>query len=438
MSGFVTFNGSQKSYTLDSPEFNEVFGPLASSGLRLRHNEQQVYRMVSYVYAGVHRRANVVSGYPVRILRNGRDISDSPAVKTFKSIYRRVMYQTEMSLCVFGRAYWLEQVNQAISFPYWASPTTIYPIKDPSTGKIERFDRYEAGQVAHLYEGHGDIVPIFLPSLTEENWYGISPVQSALASGNVLLDLDVFSSLFFSRGAIKFTLLRVSGNPDRNKLSKLESWWKAIASGVQRAFETVLLRENVEPMVIGDGLKDIDTQKLVIPRREDICVSLGVPRSLVDPSAANFATAQQDHLTFYEQTVTPQLELILDHVNPKFFAPRGFTIEPDHNKIEAYQRKQLELTESVANLYERDMLTLDECRSILGMDPVDGGDLYYSERKRELSPPPPVDIGSFDGGEGTAQMAPVPPDGADEAEDQFKSATATIKARLLKKIEETP
>lgn len=383
----VSSDGSQKSYSLDDHGFKDVFDTMNSSGLRLRHNEQDIYRLVSYVYSGVHRRSNTISTYPVRIKRNGRDMTDSPALQTFRSVYKKVMYQTEMSLCTFGRAYWLEQSNGALTFPYWASPVTVLPIQDPSTGKIYRFDRYEGGTVVHL--SPEEITPIFLPSLTEEDWYGVSPVQNAMAAGNVLLDIDVFSSLFFNRGAIKFTLLRVSGNPDKQKLSKLESWWKSIASGVQRAFETVLLRDNVEPMVIGDGLKDIDTEKVMLPRREDICVALGVPRSLVDPSAANFATAQQDHLNFYEQTITPQLELILDTVNPAFFEPLGFLIEPDHGKLEAYQRKQLEITDTVIKLYEADLIKFNECRAMLDLDEEEGGDLYASERKREMAPPPP-------------------------------------------------
>jgi phage portal protein BeeE len=185
----------------------------------------------------------------------------------------------------------------------------------------------------------------------------------------VLHHLDRFTEGFFQRGAIKATLLSVEGNPSRDELDRLQSWWKRMAAGVQRAWDSIAIRSSVKPVVIGDGLKDTVNEELTRQRREDVCAALGVPHSLMSADAASYATSQQDTLNFYQQTVVPESLLIEEAMNEQLMEAEGLRWQFQPEKLEVFQAAEMQKATAVAQMVGEPIMSVNEGRALMGLPP---------------------------------------------------------------------
>jgi hypothetical protein len=275
-----------------------------------------MYNLVPYVYRAVDIRAKAVASVPWHLTdSNGIELSDHPLLHNM----RTRLLLTESALCLYGCAYWLFEGDTL----RWALPSSITPRYDSRDGLVG-FDRswtQGGGKAQRL--APDELVYFWLPNLSAELGPGVPPANRALAAARVLYHLDRFADQFFQRGAIKATLLSVEGNPPRQELDRLESWWRRLVSGVRNAWRSVAIRSTVKPITIGEGLSELENNALVQQRREDICAAFGVPHSLLSADAANYATSENDRTTFLQQTVKPSCLLIEEVLNGQVFGPLG-------------------------------------------------------------------------------------------------------------------
>jgi hypothetical protein len=178
-------------------------------------------------------------------------------------------------------------------------------------------------------------------------------------------------------------LLSVEGNPSRAELDRLEQWWKRLATGVRRAWESIAIRSTVKPVVIGDGLKDTVDEVLTRQRREDVCAALGVPHSLISADAANYATSQQDTLNFYQQTVVPQSLLIEEALNEQLMEPEGLRWQFQPERLEVFQAAEMQKAAAVAKLVGAPIMTVNEGRAWMGLPPLEDAEDAGQTRRSE-------------------------------------------------------
>ena len=125
------------------------------------------------------------------------------------------------------------------------------------------------------------------------------PGRAAANSCGVLLNIDLFAEGFFERGAIKAMLLTVKGMPAEAERSKLEEWWRSVVAGIKNAFGAkVINAEAVTPVVIGEGMKELENVTIGQEKREDIAIALGIPMSILFADAANYACLPADQLVY--------------------------------------------------------------------------------------------------------------------------------------------
>jgi hypothetical protein len=126
----------------------------------------------------------------------------------------------------------------------------------------------------------------------------------------------------------------------------------------------------MQPVVIGEGIKELADETLTTHQREDISAALGVPHSLMSADAANYATSQQDTLNFYQTTVIPQALLIQETVNQQFFKRIGLELKFKPEMMEVFQRNEVEKAQSVVPLVQSGIFQVDEARAQFGYDPL--------------------------------------------------------------------
>lgn len=328
------------------------------------------YAQVPWLYRAVDLRAKAVAKVPLALYKgNGKtDVSTRDQYAPIVTLLRTLFYQSEASLCLYARNYWIIERNAAglNPTPRWLLPTTIEPQYSVQAG-LTGWKRHINGK--HTTIPLDQLIYHWMPSFTSELGPGIAPAQVALKAAGVLHSLDVFVAGFFERGAIRATLLQIDGKAHQAEKDKLEAWWKRMLGGAKKAYETVAISAAVKPIVIGDGLKETINKSLTDQERENVATALGVPHSLLFSNASTFATAQQDWLNLYDQTVIPECQLLEGPINERWLKPLGLRLEFLPNKLEVYQASELTKAEAIMKLVGRPVLSVDEGREMLGYAP---------------------------------------------------------------------
>lgn len=376
--------GGAKSYPLSALTPKEVdfwlhdgstFGSSEGS-----YTAVQVYQSVPWIYRAVQMRAQAMSDIPWIILRGKAEIAtseesiypdDLPWLSHFKMLIGRV----EMSLCMWGAAYWHQEKNRLVTLHYRSMlPPTIIPKYDKDAGVVG-FTRKLGGVDIPLTTD--EVVYWWLPSVTSELGPGDSPVMVALRAASVLLNVDEWAKGFFARGAAPLTLLTVDGNPPQAELDRLERWWKRLMSGVRKAFDTVAIRASIHPQVIGSPPKDLAMTELSTHKREDISVALGVPINLLFSSArraSSTAAVSADDYNFYTKTVLPEAEFIEEVLNSQIFKPLGLEFRFQEDKVDIIQAHQQEKAFALIAAFQVQLMTREEWRQEMGLPEVPIGE----------------------------------------------------------------
>jgi hypothetical protein len=156
----------------------------------------------------------------------------------------------------------------------------------------------------------------------------------------VLANVDEFAKQFFGRGAVKAMLFSMAGAP-KTEAEKFESWWNKYISGIRNAFRTkVINAEKVAPVVVGEGMKELENVTFTQEKREEIALAMGIPMSILFANSANYATAERDKLNWYEDKVVPESEFIASTLNEQVYKPMGYTFEFLPETLDIFQEDE--------------------------------------------------------------------------------------------------
>lgn len=372
--GFYRTDGKNvKSLSTD-----DVFGSgFEASAGQYDFNPRTYYTLVPFVRRAVNLRANAVAGVPITLQRGNTDLSKRPEFSALMAGLADLIWKTEFALCLspYG-AYWRRTANRAglNPTPEWLLPQACWPFISAENGL--EYIRYihpwgvpRAGAVEHI--PLDEIVYCWLPSLDRANWPGTTPGQTALAAASALTNRDSFVADYFRRGAIKGVLLQVPTGTSEPERNKLKLWWNQVFTGIRNAWRSIVISADVKPVIIGEGLKDTENEQLTLQYRQDVGAAFGVPESMLLSNAANYATAGVERISFYTETVFPQLKLILAAANKQWLRDAYDAELVAHpEQTEAMQDAQVQQAQAVTDLVGQPVLTVNEGRAWLGMEPL--------------------------------------------------------------------
>lgn len=371
--GFYATNGTSiKALSIDS-----VLGAGFESGLAADASPRVYFAVVPFVRRAVEVRCNAVASVPITLQRGERDVSADKAYTALMASLKDLLWRTEFALCLspYG-AYWRKQTNRygTNPTPEWLLPSACWPFITAEVGLssiryIHPWGVPKAGTVEYLPPE--EVVRFWYPSLSRANWPGEPPGITALSAAGALNNSDTFVSDFFKRGAMKATLLQVPNNVQPTEREKLKSWWQQMFSGIGNAWRTNVVSQDVKHLVIGEGLEHMESAELTRKYREDIAAAFGIPLSKMLSNAANYATAKQDNIAFYEETVFPELALILDAINGQWLSDYGVRLVAHPEQTEAMQDAQAQQAAAITELVGQPILTVNEGRAWIGLEPMD-------------------------------------------------------------------
>jgi len=289
----------------------------------------KLFAVVSWLYRCVDIRAGAVANMPWEI-RQGETVvmtqdDDAPDKFMWLNDLTGLLYRTEAAVTLTGRAYWFRERNLLRTLAVrWLRPDSVRP--DIGRDGLRGFSRSVGGQSIDMTAD--DLVYFWLPDPfveigPAENY----PGRAALNAAGVLRSLDSFLTAYFDRGMVKATLLtdeNATVTPEER--NRVREWWQRSVMGIKRSFATEVLRGEVKPVVVGEGLKDLQNTALTAEQRESICTALGVPQSKATANAANYATKQGDDLMFIQDTIAPECRWIASVINRQLLGPMGLSL----------------------------------------------------------------------------------------------------------------
>lgn len=331
-------------------------------------------RVVPWVFRCIQLRADALSRLPFTITTLGGD-----SVEWFlEKKLRRLLWLSEASLCSDGAAYWYKVPSLATAMSIAgasASPAALKWCAVP-TITVETNDRIgltgftrRAGTLTETWRPD-QVVYLWLPDPAVEVGPGTSPAQVALTAATVSMNIDLYASAFFKRGAINPLIITLLGSVGEQEKNRVQEWFKRVATGIRRAFAAIAVSNDVKITPVGSPVKDLAMPELDTGTKQKVCAALGLHPSLLEQSA-NYATAQESRLSFYQDTIIPEAGWIEPELNDQLFGPLGMMITFHPETLEIMQQEETDRAAAFES-YVRGGLPIDWVGQMLGLEPPEG------------------------------------------------------------------
>ena len=325
------------------------------------------YQRVAWMFRGVELRAQGVSTIPFIIedANTGKEIDNSTAYKNVVEFLPRpkaLLKLTEASRTLTGTAYLANARNRIMTKSVrFLVPTSIRP-KITSDG-LEYFERDTERGTVQL-DTDAVVYSWMLDAFVELGPPKAYPAQAALSAAGVLLNLDRFVEMFFQRGAIKATILGVQGNPPKEERAKIKAFWQDLMTGIKNAFAAEVYNvEAIKPVVVGEGVKELENQALSEEKRHDIAGALMIPQTILFSGDASGigggGVVTQDALNFLNQCVIPEFDAIAEDWNEQLFLPNGYRLKPTYENLDAFHDDEAALAGTATSYAD----LLDKCKT---------------------------------------------------------------------------
>jgi hypothetical protein len=142
----------------------------------------------------------------------------------------------------------------------------------------------------------------------------------------------------------------------------------------------MLLEGDFDWKEMGLSPKDMDFLNLKHMSATDIAMCFGVPSQLVGvPDAQTYSNVAEARLALYEETIIPYLSKIASDMNEWLVPMFGdnLTLEFDVDNIPALSERKKRTYDNVTSAVREGIMTRNEARQQLGLDPIDGADDLY-------------------------------------------------------------
>ena len=221
-----------------------------------------------------------------------------------------------------------------------------------------------------------------------DDYYGCSPLQAAA------VEVDQFNmsnkhnvSLLGNgarpSGAVIFKPTDDAGfnvNLTESQRQQLLTDLNNRFQGTNNAGRPLLLEGDFSWQEMGLSPKDLDFARLKHMSATDIALCFGVPSQLVGvPDAQTYANVAEARLALYEETIIPHLKKIASDLN-EWLVPmfgENLHLEFDIDSIPALSERRKKIYENVTSAVREGIMTRNEARKIVGLEPVDGADGLY-------------------------------------------------------------
>ena len=265
-------------------------------------------------------------------------------------------------------------------------------IKGSGKAIPERYEYVVDGRVRHTYmvdqdNGFSELKHVKLWNPLDD-YYGLSPMSAAAVEVDQFNMASKHNVNLLQNGARPSGAIIFKPQDDQGFAVNLtESQRQQVISDMNNRFtgagnagRPMLLEGDFDWKEMGLSPKDMDFHTLKNMAATDIALCFGVPSQLVGvPDAQTYANVSEARLALYEETIIPHLRKVSSDLNEwlvPLFDDR-LTIEFDIDNIPALSERKKRNYENVTSAVREGIMTRNEARESLGLQPIEGADDLY-------------------------------------------------------------
>lgn len=289
------------------------------------------YTNVPVIHRAVNLIADALATAPVKIYRSK---GETETAWPFLSEPSALLRETAQSLLIHGAAFWMINPGAVTGKPRDVQILKASAVKVEYENGVLSFTYqqkpYAPEQIVyfHEYNPDNDILP------------GVSCTRVALADARLIGYLTELAGAFFEGGAMPVTLLGVPVGTSQADLERTEGYFKNLMTGVKRAFRVLAVRSGaIVPTVLTPPFKDMIMPELSEEARLAVSHAFGIPITMLT-DAANYATATEHRLSFWQDTVKPFGERIEAAINEQLLARLGLRLELAYDELDVFQEDE--------------------------------------------------------------------------------------------------
>lgn len=328
-----------------------------------------LYSSVPWLYRSVEIISQAVASLPKRLISDDGEVEDPVVMVPYYGELADLFNQWAGDYLLYGACYALvtRRRNGIPVSIRRLSPSTIHPKYDTARGLVG-FRRIIGGKEQTLTLD--DIAYMFAPNRDSEVGPGIAPAVAALKAAGALFAIDSVIEGLFANGAIRPTLAIFKNPMQEPERERVQSLLRRAITGIRNATKLIALSSDVSLQTIGEYPDRLAMPELTDAKRQDICTALGIPSTLLFSDAANYATAHQDVVNFYDLTVIPLAQRMCATINAQVLNRTRYVLRTAEGELELYQQFEASRVNALSSMFDRGIITVNEYRERMGMGPI--------------------------------------------------------------------
>lgn len=206
--------------------------------------------------------------------------------------------------------------------------------------------------------------------------------KSAVEAASDAIDTDNMAieanKKLFERGLIAELMLTTDKSLTPEQIKQLHAEFRNTYQGVKNAYKVPIFSGGIKPANVQMTNKDAQFLEQQMWLRDKICSIFGNPKSIITTDDVNRANADATILNWKRTTVTSEMKSIVNTLNEFLLPLYGDNIVLGF--CDPVEEDEAQKIADVKTLKEADIISLNEARENLGMQPVDGGDEFNFQR----------------------------------------------------------
>ena len=348
------------------------------------------------VYACAKLRATLLSSLPLRHYRlqgdgsrveveRGRLHELTQKVNPYWT-FNRLMEMTELSLSVWGSAYWfIERGASGTGAPrelWWARPDRVRVVPHP-TDYVSHFLYEPVNGAAPIRFEREEVVWLRYSNPIDE-FSGLSPLAAARIAADVSGAAMKSNRNLFSQGIQMGGLVMPTGSTPltEDQARQLEESLTRRFRGVDKAHRWGVMRIETKFQPMSLSPKDAEFLGAMKTSLEDIARAYGVPQDLVG-GQRTYENVQAAMKILWQHTIVPEARFIATELTeqllPMFAGADGADLcEFDLSQVDVLKEDQMLAWTIAKEKLAAGVMTINDYRGEVGEDPVAWGDAWWA------------------------------------------------------------
>ena len=209
--------------------------------------------------------------------------------------------------------------------------------------------------------------------------YGLSPLQVIAPVINLDLSIIQYAKAFFQNAGVPSGMLKIKRRINtQEEANTIRRTWRSQFSSPGNFHNLAILDEDAHYEALATPITDLALGDLRDTVETRICMAFGVPSILVGAviglDRATYANYKEARKTFYSEKMIPLVNRIVRFLNLHMEGEfPGEFIGVDFSNVRSLIDDKDDITKRAVDQYGAGLVTLNEARAVLGLDPVEDG-----------------------------------------------------------------